>query len=234
MFSEAQGVSLRITKSKYVLLRCKALPRRVWGLRVVDSYTGNCLEDSFTPLETIQRFQSTIGRRSHSSSIGRPSRRRGGYVIKANDPAHAVNTQPFEEESSSDEDLDEWLNAEMEKHISKQNEKNKEDALIAIIKSIREECRDVHKNKQIRVSEADLKKSFEAMEDTVDNDSFTSNSPYQPSLEELNPGSFLLPFTIDNSNSYAKAIIDASNNFMPRSIYQYLKLANLGGGHYVR
>ncbi|GJZ51395.1 hypothetical protein Tco_0605910 [Tanacetum coccineum] len=48
----------------------------------------------------------------------------------------------FEEELSSEEDLDEWLKAEMEKHMSKQNENNEEDALIAIIKSIREECRD--------------------------------------------------------------------------------------------
>ncbi|GJT79292.1 hypothetical protein Tco_1053634 [Tanacetum coccineum] len=56
---------------------------------------------------------------------------------KAIDPAHTVNT--FEEEFSSEEHLDEWLKAEMEKRKSKQNEKNKEDALIAIIKSIREE-----------------------------------------------------------------------------------------------
>ncbi|GJZ67354.1 hypothetical protein Tco_0630594 [Tanacetum coccineum] len=48
----------------------KALPQRVWGLRVADSHTGNCLEDSFTPLETIRKFQSTIGRRSHSRSKG--------------------------------------------------------------------------------------------------------------------------------------------------------------------
>ncbi|GJW06918.1 reverse transcriptase domain-containing protein [Tanacetum coccineum] len=141
--------------------------------------------------------------------------------------AHAVNTQSFKEELSSEEDLDEWLKAEMEKHISKQDEKNKEDALIAIIKSIREECRAVHKNKQISVSEgANLKKSFETMEDTINNDSFTSNFP---SLEDLNPGSFLLPFTINNYNSYVMANIYASNNVMPRSIYEYLKPANLGG-----
>ncbi|GJX18857.1 hypothetical protein Tco_0221534 [Tanacetum coccineum] len=72
--------------------------------------------------------------------------------------AHTVNTQSFEEELSSKEDLDEWLKDEMEKHMSKQNKKNEEDALIAIIKSIREECRVVHKNKQISASEgADLK-----------------------------------------------------------------------------
>ncbi|GJS70424.1 hypothetical protein Tco_0703265 [Tanacetum coccineum] len=58
-------------------------------------------------------------------------------------PDHTVNTQSFKEELSSEEDLDEWLNAEIEKHLRKQEEKNEEDALIAIIKSIREECRTV-------------------------------------------------------------------------------------------
>ncbi|GJW88083.1 reverse transcriptase domain-containing protein [Tanacetum coccineum] len=120
---------------------------------------------------------------------------------EAINPVHTINTQSFEEELSSEEDLDEWLNAEMEKHMSKQEKKNEEDTLIAIIKSIREEY-------------------------TVNNDSFTSNLP---SLEELNPGSFLLPFTINKYNSYAIANIDASNNVMPRSIYEYLKLANFGG-----
>ncbi|GJS14439.1 hypothetical protein Tco_0408911 [Tanacetum coccineum] len=106
------------------------------------------------------------------------------------DLAHTANTQSFEEELSSEEDLDEWLNVEMEKHTSKQKEKNKEDALIAIINSIREECRAVHKNKQIRVAEADLKKTSVTMEDTVNNDSFTSNFP---SLEELNPEASFFP-----------------------------------------
>nr|GFA44062.1 hypothetical protein [Tanacetum cinerariifolium] len=61
------------------------------------------------------------------------------------DPTHAVNTQYFEEELSFEEDFHEWLKAKIEKHMSKQNEKNKEDALIANIISIREECKDVHK-----------------------------------------------------------------------------------------
>ncbi|GJU00193.1 reverse transcriptase domain-containing protein [Tanacetum coccineum] len=145
---------------------------------------------------------------------------------KAINPVHIVNTRSFKEELSLEEDLDEWLNAKMEKHMSKQKEKNEEDTLITIIKSIREECRVVHKNKQIRVTEADLKKSSEAVEDTVNNDSFTGNFP---SLEELNPGSFLFLFTINIYNSHAIANIDASNNVMHRSIYEYLKLANLGG-----
>nr|GEV94692.1 hypothetical protein [Tanacetum cinerariifolium] len=58
---------------------------------------------------------------------------------EAINPVHAFNTQSFKEELSSKVDLDEWLNVEMEKHMSKREEKNKEDALIAIIKSIGEE-----------------------------------------------------------------------------------------------
>ncbi|GJS14587.1 phospholipase-like protein [Tanacetum coccineum] len=83
---------------------------------------------------------------------------------EAINPVHAVNIRSLEEELSSKEDLDEWLNAKMEKHMSMQEEKNDEDALIAIIKSIRE-----------------------------------------------------------------KSNIDAGNNVMPRSIYEYMQLANLGG-----
>ncbi|GJZ00920.1 BYPASS-related protein [Tanacetum coccineum] len=111
--------------------------------------------------------------------------------------------------------------------MSKQDEKNMEDALIAIIKSIRDECRAVNKNKRISAQEVDFKKSLEDMEDTINNDDFTSNLPYQSSLEELNPGGFLFPFSIDNYNSYAMAHIDAKNNVMPRSICEYLMLANL-------
>ncbi|GJV24420.1 hypothetical protein Tco_1377115 [Tanacetum coccineum] len=107
---------------------------------------------------------------------------------EAIDPAYAINTQSLEEELSSKEDLDEWLKVEMEKHMIKQNEKNEEDVLIAIIKSIREECRVVYKNKQISSSEANLKRSSKDMEDTINNDNFTCNLPHQPSLEKLNPG----------------------------------------------
>ncbi|GJY04197.1 putative reverse transcriptase domain-containing protein, partial [Tanacetum coccineum] len=40
------------------------------GLRVADSYTGNHLEDGFTPLETIRRLLVVIRRRSHSGFEG--------------------------------------------------------------------------------------------------------------------------------------------------------------------
>ncbi|GKC26245.1 reverse transcriptase domain-containing protein [Tanacetum coccineum] len=114
--------------------------------------------------------------------------------------------------------------------MSKQDEKNEEDALIAIIKSIRDECRAVHKNKRESAPDFNLKNSSKNMEDTINDDNFTSNLPNQSPLMELNPGGFLLPFTIGNYNSYVVANIDASNNVMPRSICEYLMLENLKGG----
>ncbi|GJT45020.1 hypothetical protein Tco_0953735 [Tanacetum coccineum] len=63
---------------------------------------------------------------------------------EALDPTHANDARSLDEELSSEEDLDEWLKGELEKHMSKQDEKNKEDALVAIIKPIRDECRAVH------------------------------------------------------------------------------------------
>ncbi|GJT45019.1 reverse transcriptase domain-containing protein [Tanacetum coccineum] len=67
------------------------------------------------------------------------------------------------------------------------------------------------------------------MEETINDDNFMSNLPNQSPLAELNPGGFLLPFTIGNYYPYAMANIDASNNVMPRSICEYLMLDNLEG-----
>ncbi|GKE36771.1 hypothetical protein Tco_1460176 [Tanacetum coccineum] len=119
---------------------------------------------------------------------------------EALDPAHANDARSLNEELSSEEDLDEWLKGELEKNMSKQDEKNEEDALIAITKSIRDND----------------------MEDAINDDNLTSNLPNQSPLVELNLGGFLLPFTIGNYSSYAIANIDASNNVMPRSICEYL------------
>ncbi|GKC30095.1 hypothetical protein Tco_1037389 [Tanacetum coccineum] len=87
----------------------------------------------------------------------------------------------------------------------------------------------VYKNKQKSALEVNLKNSSKDMEDTINDDNFTRNLPNQSPLAELNPGGFLLPFTISNYNSYAMANIDASNNVMPRSICEYPMLDNLEG-----
>nr|GEV94890.1 hypothetical protein [Tanacetum cinerariifolium] len=55
------------------------------GLRVADSYTGNHLEDGFTPLKTIRRLLVVIGRRSHSGFEGeafKPERMHCGLSAK--------------------------------------------------------------------------------------------------------------------------------------------------------
>ncbi|GKF49230.1 putative ribonuclease H-like domain-containing protein, partial [Tanacetum coccineum] len=45
--------------------------------------------------------------------------------------------------------------------------------------------------------------------------------------KELNPGSFTLPCTIESLNFHAMADLGASVNVIPKSIFKYLKLANL-------
>ncbi|GKB26028.1 ribonuclease H-like domain-containing protein [Tanacetum coccineum] len=104
---------------------------------------------------------------------------------EALDPTHANDARSLDEELSSEEDLDEWLKGELEKHMK-----------------------------------VDLKNSSKDMEDTINDDNLTSNLPNQSPLVELNPGGFLLPFTIGIYSSYAMANIDASNNAMPRSIFE--------------
>ncbi|GJZ27989.1 hypothetical protein Tco_0572636 [Tanacetum coccineum] len=82
-------------ESMHIDFLSKALPQRVWVLRVADSHIGNCLEDNFTPLETIRRFQNTIGRRSHSSSKGRPSSQRGGAKDSVTIQTYELSKEEF-------------------------------------------------------------------------------------------------------------------------------------------
>ncbi|GJU56769.1 hypothetical protein Tco_1234535 [Tanacetum coccineum] len=41
--------------------------------------------------------------------------------------------------------------------------------------------------------------------------------------EELSPGSFLLPFNINNHNLYANTTLDAKDNIMPQRVYEHLR-----------
>ncbi|GKD15177.1 hypothetical protein Tco_1199584 [Tanacetum coccineum] len=79
---ERENVGFNLTKSDLFPSFDKDLTAKGVGLRVADFHTGNHREDGFTPLETIRRFLGIIGSKSYSSSKGRPSSRRGGYVIK--------------------------------------------------------------------------------------------------------------------------------------------------------
>ncbi|GKE90286.1 phospholipase-like protein, partial [Tanacetum coccineum] len=129
-----------------------------------------------------------------------------------------------------DEDLDEWLNVEIEKRMCGQDKENEEDALINILKSLVGECKLVYTNKNIQVEapSCGIKKvkgvAFVAEKEEV----ITSGTlPCQLPPKELNPESFTLPCTISNLNLYAMADLGASVNIMPKSIFEHLKLANL-------
>ncbi|GJU10396.1 phospholipase-like protein [Tanacetum coccineum] len=102
------------------------------------------------------------------------------------------------EELSPDEDFDVWLNAEMEKRMCGQDKENEEDALIDILKTLVGECKSVYTNRNTRLPP-----------------------------NEIHPGSFTLPCTIDNLNLYAMADLGASVNVMPKLTFKHLKLASL-------
>ncbi|GKE81587.1 hypothetical protein Tco_1551587 [Tanacetum coccineum] len=61
---------------------------------------------------------------------------------------YTQNIQHFEEK----DDVNEWLNAEITKHMSMQGVENMKDALISIIKSIRQEMKDGIMKRQFEVS----------------------------------------------------------------------------------
>ncbi|GJZ47594.1 hypothetical protein Tco_0601426 [Tanacetum coccineum] len=56
-----------------------------------------------------------------------------------------LTPKPQHEELSPEEDLDEWLKTEMEKHMVRQDKESEEDALIDILKFLVEECKAVYK-----------------------------------------------------------------------------------------
>nr|GEU51117.1 hypothetical protein [Tanacetum cinerariifolium] len=115
---------------------------------------------------------------------------------------YAQITQHYKDE----DDVNEWLNTEIKKHMSMQKVKSKKDALISIDKSIRQE------------------------RDEKGDNNASSTAPCLL-LKELSLGSLLLPFNIDNHNFYAATILDAKDNIMPQRVYEYLGLDQLRGGN---
>ncbi|GJU19622.1 phospholipase-like protein [Tanacetum coccineum] len=102
---------------------------------------------------------------------------------------------------SSDEDVDEWLNEELSKRMTGQDNKEEDDALIDILKWW-------------------LKSATEEEGDS------SETLPYQQPSNE-NPGSFTLPCTIGNLKIYGMANVGAGINMMPKSLFEHLKLDNL-------
>ncbi|GJU92022.1 hypothetical protein Tco_1304445 [Tanacetum coccineum] len=86
------------------------------------------------------------------------------------------NIQHFEEK----DDIDEWLNAKITKHISMQGVENMKDALISIIKSIRQEMKDGIMKRKFEASTAGVSDevSFIASNEVDKDDNNTSVGKY--------------------------------------------------------
>ncbi|GKD42848.1 putative reverse transcriptase domain-containing protein [Tanacetum coccineum] len=138
---------------------------------------------------------------------------------------YTQNIQHFEEK----DDVDEWLNAEITKHMSMQGVENMKDALISIIKSIRQEMKDGIMKRQFETSTASVSDEVSSIaSNEVDRaDDNTPNTAPCRLPKELSPGSFLLPFNINNHNLYANTTLDAKDNIMPQRVYEYLGLDKL-------
>ncbi|GKC07371.1 putative reverse transcriptase domain-containing protein [Tanacetum coccineum] len=109
---------------------------------------------------------------------------------------YTQNIHHFEE----NDDVDEWLNAEITKHMSMQGVENMKDALIRIIKSIRQEMKD-----------GIMKRQFEASTASVSNEVSSIASNEVDRADDNTP----------NTAPYAK------DNIMPQRVYEYLGLDKL-------
>ncbi|GJV50969.1 phospholipase-like protein [Tanacetum coccineum] len=129
------------------------------------------------------------------------------------------------------DDVDKWLNAEITKHMNMHGVENMKDALISIIKSIRQEMKDDIMKRQfeaLTTSVSDEVSSIASNEvDNVDNN--TLNTAPCRLHKELIPGSFLLPFNINNHNLYDTTTLNAKDNIMPQRVYESFGLDKLGG-----
>ncbi|GKC53060.1 hypothetical protein Tco_1075805 [Tanacetum coccineum] len=135
------------------------------------------------------------------------------------------NIQHFEEK----DDVDKWLNAKITKHLSIQVVENTEDALIIIIKSIKKEMKDDIMKKQIEASTANIDNETSSIASSEVDTGYNNTSPTASCLlpKKLSPGSFLLPFNIDDHNLYAITTLEAKDNIMLLDVYKYLGLDKL-------
>ncbi|GJZ23866.1 hypothetical protein Tco_0561325 [Tanacetum coccineum] len=133
---------------------------------------------------------------------------------------YTQNIQHFEEK----DDVDEWLNAEITKHMTMQGVENIKDALNSIIKSIRQEMKDVIMKRQFEASRlvySDEVSSIASNEVDIADDNTSNTAPCRLP-KELSPGSFLLPFNINSHNLYVTTTLDSKDNIMPQRVYEYL------------
>ncbi|GJR02138.1 phospholipase-like protein [Tanacetum coccineum] len=113
--------------------------------------------------------------------------------------------------------------------MSMQGVENMKDALIIIIKSIRQEMKDGIIKRQFEASAASVSEEVSSItSNEVDRaDDNTPNTAPCRLPKELSPGSFLLPFNINRHNLYATTTLDAKDNIMPQRVYEYLRLDKL-------
>ncbi|GJY53504.1 hypothetical protein Tco_0445168 [Tanacetum coccineum] len=111
---------------------------------------------------------------------------------------YTQNIQHFEEK----DDVDEWLNAEITKHMSLQGVENMKDALISIIKSIRQEMKDGIMKRQVETSTASDEVSSIASNEV---ERAYDNTPSCRLPKELSPrSSKKFKFNIDSYQSMEK------------------------------
>ncbi|GJX42939.1 hypothetical protein Tco_0259615 [Tanacetum coccineum] len=162
-----------------------------------------------------------------------------GVVMNEHEESNHGYTQNIQHFKEKD-DVDEWMNVKITKHMSMQGVENMEDALINIIKSIRQEMKDGIMKRQVEASIAHVSDEASSIaSNEVDKaDDNTSNTAPCRLPKELSPGRFLLPFNINNHNLYAITTLDAKDNIMPLKVYEYLDIdkfrvhrENLHGRH---
>ncbi|GJZ78604.1 ribonuclease H-like domain-containing protein, partial [Tanacetum coccineum] len=136
---------------------------------------------------------------------------------------YTQNNQHFEEKDN----IDEWLNAEITKYMSMQGVENMKDALISIIKSIRQEMKDGIMKRKFETSTTSDEVSSIASNEVERVDDNTPNIAPCRLPKELSPRSFLLSFNINYHNLYATTTLDAKDNIMPQRVYEHLGLDKL-------
>ncbi|GJT59420.1 hypothetical protein Tco_1002953 [Tanacetum coccineum] len=93
------------------------------------------------------------------------------------------------------------------------------------------EMKDDIKKRQFEASTANVSDEVSSIASNKVNkkdDNTLNTAPCRPP-NELSPGSFLIPFNIDNHNFYATTTLDLKRYIMPQRVYKYLGLDKLKG-----
>ncbi|GJR17841.1 hypothetical protein Tco_0966368 [Tanacetum coccineum] len=145
-----------------------------------------------------------------------------GKSILTHDPIREFAHYFGVESDCDSEDIEEDVEYMTDNEVGVENMK---DALISIIKSIRQEMKDGIMKRQVEASTTCLSDEVSSItSNEVDraDDNISNTAPCRLP-KELSPGSFLLPFNINNHNFYATTTLDDKDNIMPQRVYEYLE-----------